>query len=128
MSLLKRETDEIPLIRRLHDQFRKQGVLSAMAEQVRLALRRFGHYEVLDFVAVLLGYAISGSLFNVEVDDALTHRLEFLTNDLMRGVRRICFEMLLIDETHNESVDISSMTCAQVLSYLCLKDTRNSLF
>ena len=38
----------------------RQGVLSAIAEQVRFARRRFGRYEVLDFVAVLLGYAISG--------------------------------------------------------------------
>ena|SRR5438034_7284654 len=41
-------------------QLRKLGVLSAIAEQVRFARRRFGRYEVLDFVAVLLGYAISG--------------------------------------------------------------------
>jgi hypothetical protein len=39
---------------------RSQGVLSAIAERVRFARRRFGHYEVLDFVAVLFGYAISG--------------------------------------------------------------------
>jgi hypothetical protein len=39
---------------------RKLGVLSAIAEQVRFARRRFGRYEVLDFIAVLLGYAISG--------------------------------------------------------------------
>jgi hypothetical protein len=39
---------------------RTQGVFSALAEQVRFARRRFGRYEVLDFVAVLLGYAISG--------------------------------------------------------------------
>src|SRR6266702_4580800 len=39
---------------------RKQGVLSAISAQVRLARRRFGHYEVIDFLAVLLGYAISG--------------------------------------------------------------------
>jgi hypothetical protein len=39
---------------------RKQGVLTAITEQVRFARRRFGRYEVLDFVAVLLGYAISG--------------------------------------------------------------------
>jgi hypothetical protein len=39
---------------------RCQGVLSAIAEQVRFARRRFGHYEVIDFVAVLIGYAISG--------------------------------------------------------------------
>src|SRR5438876_10339584 len=38
----------------------KQGVLSAISEQVRFARRRFGRYEVIDFVAVLFGYAISG--------------------------------------------------------------------
>jgi len=37
-----------------------QGVLSAIEEQVRFARRRFGHYDVIDFVAVLFGYAISG--------------------------------------------------------------------
>src|SRR5207245_5312206 len=37
-----------------------QGVLSAIEEQVRFARRRFGHYDLIDFVAVLLGYAISG--------------------------------------------------------------------
>jgi hypothetical protein len=39
---------------------RKQNVLSAITERVRFARRRFGHYEVVDFVAVLFGYAISG--------------------------------------------------------------------
>ncbi len=39
---------------------RKQGVLDAISEQVRFARRRFGRYEVIDFVAVLFGYAISG--------------------------------------------------------------------
>ena len=39
---------------------RKQGVLSAISLQVRFARRRFGHYEVIDFLAVLFGYAISG--------------------------------------------------------------------
>jgi hypothetical protein len=38
----------------------RQGVLAAIEEQVRFARRRFGQYEVIDFVAVLLGYAISG--------------------------------------------------------------------
>src|SRR5437899_2700724 len=38
----------------------RQGVFAAIEEQVRFARRRFGHYEVIDFVAVLLGYAISG--------------------------------------------------------------------
>src|SRR5438270_8596567 len=38
---------------------RKQGILSAINSQVRLARRRFGRYEVIDFLAVLFGYAIS---------------------------------------------------------------------
>ncbi len=37
----------------------KQGVLEAISQQVRFARRRFGRYEVIDFVAVLLGYAVS---------------------------------------------------------------------
>ena len=37
-----------------------QGVLSTLEEQVRFARRRFGHYDLIDFVAVLLGYALSG--------------------------------------------------------------------
>jgi hypothetical protein len=37
------------------EHLRKQGVLSAICERVR-----FGHYEGIDFLAVLFGYAISG--------------------------------------------------------------------
>jgi len=39
---------------------RKQDVLTKIAERVRFARRRFGRYEVIDFLAVLFGYAISG--------------------------------------------------------------------
>ncbi len=39
---------------------RKQGVWTSISEQVRFARRRFGHYEVIDFLAVLFGYTISG--------------------------------------------------------------------
>jgi hypothetical protein len=38
----------------------KQGVLTKINEQVRFARKRFGSYEVIDFLAVLFGYAISG--------------------------------------------------------------------
>jgi len=38
---------------------KKLGVLDALAERVRFARRRFGHYEVIDFVAMLFGYTIS---------------------------------------------------------------------
>lgn len=39
---------------------RKQGVLTKLSECVRFSRRRFGHYEVIDFLAVLFGYEISG--------------------------------------------------------------------
>src|SRR5579885_2343294 len=39
---------------------RQQGILSKLKERVRFVRRRFGHYEVIDFLAVLFGYAISG--------------------------------------------------------------------
>ncbi len=39
---------------------RTHGLLEAMAAQVRLVRGRFGQYEVLDFLALLFGYAISG--------------------------------------------------------------------
>lgn len=38
----------------------KHRVLSKISEQVRFARKRFGRYEVIDFLAVLFGYAISG--------------------------------------------------------------------
>src|SRR5258706_1667180 len=41
-------------------QLHKNGVLSKINEQVRFARKRFGRYEVIDFLAVLFGYAISG--------------------------------------------------------------------
>ncbi len=39
---------------------RKHGILTKISEEVHFARRRFGHYEVIDFLAVLFGYAISG--------------------------------------------------------------------
>ncbi len=39
---------------------RKQGVLDKISQGVRFARRRFGRYDVIDFLAVLFGYAISG--------------------------------------------------------------------
>ena len=36
------------------------GVLATIEERVRFARRRFGHYDLIDFAGVLLGYAISG--------------------------------------------------------------------
>jgi hypothetical protein len=39
---------------------RQQGILANISEQMRFARRRFGRYEVIDFLAILFGYAISG--------------------------------------------------------------------
>jgi hypothetical protein len=39
---------------------RKHGILDKINKQVRFARKRFGRYEVIDFLAVLFGYAISG--------------------------------------------------------------------
>ncbi len=39
---------------------RKCGILAKISEEVRFARRRFGYYEVIDFLAILFGYAISG--------------------------------------------------------------------
>jgi hypothetical protein len=42
------------------EHLRKQGILSKISARVRFARRQFGRYEVIDFLAVLFGYAISG--------------------------------------------------------------------
>ena len=39
---------------------RSHGLLQALNTQVRLVRGHFGRYEVLDFLALLFGYAISG--------------------------------------------------------------------
>jgi hypothetical protein len=36
------------------------GILKAIQVQVRFARARFGYYDLIDFVAVLIGYAVSG--------------------------------------------------------------------
>ncbi len=38
----------------------KKGLLEAFAQQVRLVRGHFGTYEPLDFLALLIGYTISG--------------------------------------------------------------------
>src|SRR5712691_10282837 len=38
----------------------RQGILAKISEEVRFARKRFGTFEVIDFVVVLMGYAISG--------------------------------------------------------------------
>jgi hypothetical protein len=38
----------------------RQGLLSQMSERVRFTRKRFGKFEVIDFLVMLMGYAISG--------------------------------------------------------------------
>ncbi len=40
--------------------FRRQGMLTTINERVRFVASRFGHYDLIDFVIVLMGYVISG--------------------------------------------------------------------
>jgi hypothetical protein len=44
----------------LNKYLQKHGVLEKITEQVRFARKRFGRYELIDFLAVLFGYAVSG--------------------------------------------------------------------
>ncbi len=39
---------------------RREGILQAITERVRVNRTRFGHYDLIDFVAVLIGYVLSG--------------------------------------------------------------------
>jgi hypothetical protein len=39
---------------------RRSGTFTKMAERIHFARRRFGQYEVIDFLAVLFGYAVNG--------------------------------------------------------------------
>ena len=43
----------------LSQHLRKQGILSRLTEGIRFERRRFGHYELIDFLVVLFGYAVS---------------------------------------------------------------------
>src|SRR2546428_4508756 len=52
--------------------FTKSGLLTSIKEQVRFARPRFGTYEVIDFVVVLLGYTVSGEPTLVAFYDRLT--------------------------------------------------------
>lgn len=40
--------------------FGEVTVIADISERVRFTRHRFGHYDLIDFVVVLLGYAISG--------------------------------------------------------------------
>ncbi len=60
---------------------RKHDVLTKIAERVRFVRRRFGRYEVIDFLAVLFGYAISGE----RTLEAFYERLQPFAGPFMAG-------------------------------------------
>jgi hypothetical protein len=59
----------------LIEYLRKHGVLSKISEQVRFVRRRFGRYEVIDFLAVLAG---------------LRHQRRRYPGGLLRGAPALC--------------------------------------
>ena len=69
---------EVVLISRY---LRKHGVLTKMSQGVRFARRRFGRYELIDFLAVLFGYAISGE----RTLEAFYERLQSFAVPFMAG-------------------------------------------
>src|SRR5262245_29332986 len=49
-----------------------KGLLDAFAHQIRLVRGRFGSYEPIDFLALLLGYALSGERTLADFFERLT--------------------------------------------------------
>jgi hypothetical protein len=64
-----------------------KGLLDAFAHQVRLVRGRFGNYEPIDFLALLIGYAISGERTLV----AFFERLAPFGSAFMALFSRTCF-------------------------------------
>ena len=60
---------------------RQHEMLTKISERVCFARRRFGHYEVIDFLAVLFGYAISGE----RTLEAFYKRLQPFAGPFMAG-------------------------------------------
>src|SRR2546428_2244263 len=50
-----------------------KGLLEAFAHQVRLVRGRFGSYEPIDFLALLVGYAISGERTLADFFERVAH-------------------------------------------------------
>src|SRR5713101_209898 len=48
---------EVAVVAHVLTQF---GILDAIGQRVRFARARFGHYDTIDFIVVLIGYAVSG--------------------------------------------------------------------
>lgn len=57
------------------EHLRKQGILTKLSERMRFRRRRLGHYEVIDFLAVLAG---------------LCQKLRMPTSSLLREAATLC--------------------------------------
>jgi hypothetical protein len=64
---------------------RTQEILNKISKRVRFARRRFGQYDVLDFLAVLFGYAISGERTVEAFYEAVHPFAHELRNEVVRG-------------------------------------------
>jgi hypothetical protein len=95
--------------------FEQQGYLSAISEQVRLARGRAGTYEVLDFVVVLLGYAVSGE----PTLEAFFERLLPFARPFMALFGR---DQLPARSTLSRFLEATDLPCLEALRRLFLQD------
>jgi hypothetical protein len=94
---------------------RRLGVLSEISERVRFARCRFGHYDLIDFVVVLLGYAISGE----RTLEAFYERLQPFANAFMALFER---DRLPHRSTLSRFLAALNQTAVEALRALFLKD------
>ncbi len=98
-----------------------ENILKAIAEEMLFARARFGHYDVIDFVAVLIGYAVSGEpclgyfayLFqNLEIND---HVGNLIIICLMHEWRRKGADNVIIDALVGTDVSSSQHRDGELL-------------
>ena len=94
---------------------RRLGVLSEISEHVRFARSRFGHYDLIDFAVVLLGYAISGE----RTLEAFYERLQSFANVFMALFKR---DRLPHRSTLSRFLAALNQTAVESLRTLFLKD------
>jgi len=94
---------------------RRLGVLSNISEHVRFARSRFGHYDLIDFAVVLLGYAISGE----RTLEAFYERLQPFANAFMALFER---DRLPHRSTLSRFLAALNQTTVESLRTLFLKD------
>ena len=66
------------------------GLLKAIQDHVQFARARFGQYDTIDFVVVLLGYALSGEATLQSFYERLAPSPHVMRNELYPSKRRKC--------------------------------------